>query len=82
MTKVSFIASAILMSTFLIVKTRVLLEAIPPTPVTRATEFLCFLGCLPFFYIILKDYSVYMKSSISGEHAKDLQDLEDFVDER
>jgi PAS domain S-box-containing protein len=66
---------------FLIVKVRVLFGHIPSTAITRWTEFSCFLGCLPLFYIILRDYSLAMKNSISGRHAKDLQELEKFVDE-
>ena len=79
-TKISFFLSLIFMFVFLVVKLRVLFEIIPSTPVTRWTEFLCFICCLPCFYIIFKDYGLMMKNSLSSEETKNLKDLEDFLE--
>jgi PAS domain S-box-containing protein len=65
---------------FLVVKIAVLFENVPSTPTTRWTEFICFIGCLPCFYIIFKDYTHSMKTAISGEQIKTLKELETFIE--
>ena len=79
-TKISFGISALLMLIFLVVKTRVLFGHIPSTPLTRWTEFLCFIGCIPCFYIIIRNYSSSMKIAITGEQIKNLKELESFIE--
>jgi len=65
---------------FLVLKIVVLFEHIPSTPITRWTEFLCFIGCLPCFYILFRDYSHNMKNLISGEQLKNMKELESFIE--
>jgi len=79
-TKLAFFLSSLLMLIFLGIKVNVLFEGMPSTPVTRWTEFLCFLGCLPCFYFILKDYTNKVKNSMSEEKLKNLKELEDFIE--
>ena len=44
------------MIVFFVVKTSVLIEYIPSTSVTRATEYICFLLFIPILYLLFKDY--------------------------
>ena len=44
------------MIVFFVVKTSVLIEYIPSTSVTRATEYVCFLSFIPILYLLFKDY--------------------------
>ena len=78
--KVSLIISAIFMLIFFITKVCVLIEYIPSTSITRWTEFSCFIGFLPCFYIVLTDYVNIMKEAISGDQAKNLKELENFIE--
>ncbi len=78
--KVSLIISAIFMLIFFITKVCVLIQYIPSTSITRWTEFSCFIGFLPCFYIVLTDYVNIMKEAISGDQAKNLKELENFIE--
>ena len=78
--KVSLIISAIFMLIFFITKVCVLIEYIPSTSITRWTEFSCFIGFLPCFYIVLTDYVNMMKEAISGDQVKNLKELENFIE--
>ena len=78
--KVSLIISAIFMLIFFITKVCVLIEYIPSTSITRWTEFSCFIGFLPCFYIVLTDYVNIMKEAISGDQVKNLKELENFIE--
>ncbi len=78
--KVSLIISAIFMLIFFITKVCVLIQYIPSTSITRWTEFSCFIGFLPCFYIILTDYVNIMKEAISGDQAENLKELENFIE--
>jgi PAS domain S-box-containing protein len=65
---------------FFITKVCVLIEYIPSTSITRWTEFSCFIGFLPCFYIVLTDYVNMMKEAISGDQVKNLKELENFIE--
>ena len=78
--KVSLIISAIFMLIFFITKVCVLIQYIPSTSITRWTEFSCFIGFLPCFYIVLTDYVNIMKEAISGDQVKNLKELENFIE--
>ena len=56
--------SVFIMVVFFSVKTAVLIDFIPSSPVTRATEYICFLLFIPFFWLIFKDYLVKVKESL------------------
>lgn len=62
------------------VKIQVLFEIIPSTPITRWTEFLCFLLFIPVFSILIRDVVATIKNSITGENAKNMIELEKFID--
>jgi len=79
-TKLAFALSILFMLIFLVVKIAVLFENVPSTPTTRWTEFICFIGCLPCFYIIFKDYTHSMKTAIGEEQIKTLKELETFIE--
>ena len=61
---------------FLIVKTQVLLEIIPSTEATRATEYTCFMLLLPIFFFLVKDFAFMNKSAADlGKYQKKLNDI-------
>lgn len=79
-TKITFALSVIVMFIFAWVKVRVLIGHVPSTPTTRWIEFICFLSFIPLFGIMIRDIASSMKHSISSEHAKDMIELEQFID--
>lgn len=68
------------MAIFGYVKVSVLVDAMPSTPTTRAIEFICFLLFIPLFGIMVRDIISKMRHTVSEEQAKDLVDLESFID--
>lgn len=79
-TKIAFIIALIIMSIFLWVNVRVLLEIEPSSQITRWTEFICFVSFIPLFSVIIRDFVLSIKYSISNDKAKDLIELEEFID--
>jgi PAS domain S-box-containing protein len=57
-----FLALAVLLA-FFSLKTLVLLEIVASTPMTRGTEYVCFLIFIPLFYYLSKDYIKFNKES-------------------
>ena len=62
--KVYVFLSVFIMVVFFSVKTAVLIDFISSSPTTRATEYICFLLFIPFFWLIFKDYLSKVRESL------------------
>ena len=74
--KLLIIPSVILMITFLLTKTFILVGFIDANDITRIIEMSCFLLFSPLFYFLMKTQTVELK----GELLKQIKDNEDFID--
>ena len=54
--KILILSSLVIMLTFFVVKTSVLIELIPSTRLTRGTEYVCFLFFIPVFITLIRHY--------------------------
>jgi len=65
---------------FLFIKISVLFNVILSTGTTRIAEFICFLLFIPCFYLVIKDSAETIKSSVSEVQARNLKELNDFIE--
>jgi hypothetical protein len=74
--KFSLVFGTLLMLVFFLVKSMVFLEMISSTPLTRLTEFLCFLFFIPFFITFVKEYLKKNKENVEqGKYIKRLNSI-------
>ena len=72
---ISFVFAVIFMVIFLTVKLFVLTDYIPSCPITKWTEFLCFIAFIPLFSTMVKDYLTKNKESVKlNYYAKNLNE--------
>jgi PAS domain S-box-containing protein len=79
-TKITLAIAAVVMMVFGYIKINVLAERWASTPITRWTEFGCFLLFVPIFSLLIYDVMQKFKNAISEDQSKDMKELEIFID--
>ena len=74
--KIYIVLSILIMLVFFIVKTSVLIEIIPSTPITRTIEYICFLTFFPLFIFIIREHASDKNDVLINE----LKEFDRFVD--
>ena len=73
--KTTLIVSLVIMLILFSVKTFLLIDLIESSPLTRATEYICFVSFIPLFWLLMKDFIRKGRESIStNQYSKKLND--------